>query len=254
MDEEKAVQGLKDVKEVFDKVGIKFWLKDGTLLGAIRDRKVIEWDTDIDMGAWYKEVDKIVSTFPELKKRGFNVFFPYKPNQNSMLEISRPGCVIGVSLYRVSGGYAWVISPHGDNPLTGRITKNLMHMLSQRIFSTKPDGKFKILKFLISLLPFKRYFYEIVWTIWEKTSGKYEAGIYPKQFFEKLRTINFYGMKFNVPSETEKYLEYVYGPDWKTPKKEWNYTVDDGSYIYPVRIEDLLKGKKSLKRLVKVNA
>ena len=37
MDEEKWVENLKDIKDILDGAGVKYWLDLGTLLGAIRD-------------------------------------------------------------------------------------------------------------------------------------------------------------------------------------------------------------------------
>jgi phosphorylcholine metabolism protein LicD len=51
MNEELAVKNLKEVKEIFDRAGVKYWLDSGTLLGAMRDGKIIEWGHDIDLGA-----------------------------------------------------------------------------------------------------------------------------------------------------------------------------------------------------------
>ena len=39
--EKLSVKDLKEVKEVFDSLDIKFWLDWGTLLGAVRDGKII---------------------------------------------------------------------------------------------------------------------------------------------------------------------------------------------------------------------
>lgn len=37
-------------------------------------------------------------------------------------------------------------------------------------------------------------------------------------FFEDLKTVEYLGKKFNIPSRSEAYLEFCYGPDWRTPK------------------------------------
>jgi hypothetical protein len=36
-------------------------------------------------------------------------------------------------------------------------------------------------------------------------------------------------MKFRVPAETEEYLSYRYGKDWRTPKKDYIFYEDDGA-------------------------
>jgi LicD family len=42
---------LREAKEVFDKHGIVFFLRQGTCLGAVRDQALIPWDDDIDLGS-----------------------------------------------------------------------------------------------------------------------------------------------------------------------------------------------------------
>jgi len=52
VDEEAIIESLKVVKNSFDKYDIEYWLDCGALLGAVRDRKLIPWDHDIDLGTW----------------------------------------------------------------------------------------------------------------------------------------------------------------------------------------------------------
>lgn len=48
MDIEAAKQDLLEIKEILDRLKIKFWLSDGTLLGAVREKNFISYDHDID--------------------------------------------------------------------------------------------------------------------------------------------------------------------------------------------------------------
>ena len=43
----------------------------------------------------------------------------------------------------------------------------------------------------------------------------------PADAVENLKTIDWYGRKVFIPSNTEKYLEQWYGPTWKTPDNKW---------------------------------
>lgn len=50
MNPESAKQNFLEIKEIFDRLKIKFYLNDGTLLGAIRhEGDFIPWDYDIDL-------------------------------------------------------------------------------------------------------------------------------------------------------------------------------------------------------------
>lgn len=85
MNVERAVENLREIKDILDKNGVEFWLDSGTLLGAVRDGKIIEWDTDIDLGTWYTNVTQLTSIFPEFKKRGFSAFLDMKWGAMSIL-------------------------------------------------------------------------------------------------------------------------------------------------------------------------
>jgi len=42
---------------------------------------------------------------------------------------------------------------------------------------------------------------------------------YPESFFTNLASINFLGENYLVPSPTSDFLTFVYGADWRTPRK-----------------------------------
>ncbi|GAH51640.1 unnamed protein product, partial [marine sediment metagenome] len=69
MDLQAAKQNLLEVKAIFDRLKVKFWLDAGTLLGAVRDKNFIPWDKDIDIRMLAKDWNP--SICKEFRKKNF---------------------------------------------------------------------------------------------------------------------------------------------------------------------------------------
>ena len=76
MDPEDGLYLLRTVTKILNDHGIDTWLDCGTLLGIVRDRKLIEYDTDVDIATYvenYVEVKKIMKNKKLLEKYGLVV-------------------------------------------------------------------------------------------------------------------------------------------------------------------------------------
>jgi len=66
---------LQDLRLVFGKVGIKFFLFCGTLVGAIRDHDFPWLDDDADVGVLFEDADKFVEAEKIFKEMGYYTCF-----------------------------------------------------------------------------------------------------------------------------------------------------------------------------------
>ena len=53
----------------------------------------------------------------------------------------------------------------------------------------------------------------------------------PVRFIEKVKQIDFQGLTINVPGQPEEYLKYIYGDDWRVPKKQYVWYRDSSSVV-----------------------
>lgn len=75
---------LIDFKEVMDKHNIKFVFIFGTLLGVIRGRELIEWDSDVDVMCYKPDKIKIDGVIEDLKKLHFSpIVYPEVPEHDT---------------------------------------------------------------------------------------------------------------------------------------------------------------------------
>lgn len=179
MQSDKALQDLKDVKTVFEKYNVPFFLTYGTCLGAIRDKDFIEHDDDIDLG---------VVAHIDLKTRkeiGWLLYdLGFKPQE---------------VMFNVFG--RWENTEQGYNGTE-----------ESGIIVCEREVKFTIFFFTrehckeCELEEYRCY----------PRLGAPILISTPSKFYNKLKEIKFHGEKFLVPDPVEDYLTWVYN-DWKDP-------------------------------------
>lgn len=235
MDEKEAIYALKNIKKILEEEEVEFWLDCGTLLGAVRDGKFIPWDMDIDLGAYrteYEKVKKAMKKIPEdqdtkCDRRSAKIYYT-----NFDIEIT---------LYGIDGKYAIRHYKKVDHPYFIGVLESIAKLIEnnnkRNVIRASKNIPIPITAFFadtMSKLPLKikEKLIIVCRNIHDKfsTESRVEVKI-PKKYFKKLSKITFYGMEFNAPCPIENYLEYRYGEDWKTPKKDYVYYEDDQAII-----------------------
>ena len=86
----KVDQNLKLVIKMLNANKINYWICHGTLLGIIRNKKILPWDNDIDIGLIKKKVNKnkLISL---MKKNNFNKINKTFLKNDGMLKFAKEG-------------------------------------------------------------------------------------------------------------------------------------------------------------------
>lgn len=246
MNEERTIEKLREIKNILDKIGVEFWLDHGTLLSAVRDGKIIKWDSDVDLGTWYNNVERIIAAFPEFEKRGFSIILNRKQGRLDTERFYYPHTLdVDICLYRCRGNCAFIIHHVQNIKRIEKLLRWAMNVLKHHECMRPEgvrahDGLFPSDPFS-SLVPLKlrELLADIIWRILDRR-GCIVPLVISKSYFENFSTIQFYGMEFKVPSDVEEYLEYRYGSNWRIPVKEWKYE-NDGAINLEIRLCDFLQ-------------
>jgi len=214
---------------LFNKYQINYWLDSGTLLGIMRDGKIIKDDKDIDIGMWVKDEIKLKKLLSLIVKKGYlvdissygNYNFKYKfiPEENN-----RELYVIDINLFNVYRKYAWC--PQVLNfRLYYKLSFKLRRFISNIYFIYKINKKVKnVTKIQITRYPNLLKHLETWWV--------------PVNYFKE--TIFLKDLRIFVPKDWENYLEFRYG-NWGIPNKDWVFINDDKGLIHKKPSELVLK-------------
>jgi len=100
MDRIKAKEALDEAVGVLKELGQVYFIDQGTLLGAVRDGRFIEWDNDIDLGLFLKRYDA-ADLCGVLNKRGFKTvwFLSYGGRKSPQLAMDWGGVRVDFHCY-----------------------------------------------------------------------------------------------------------------------------------------------------------
>ena len=204
---------------ILNKYQIDYWVCHGTLLGIYRDNKIIDWDNDVDIAIFDDNTTrkKIKEYFKKEKFKKKEKYF----DDDGLITFEREGGKdIDINLYNIS-----------------KVNKNLIFVnwyLPKNIFfkfidliSHASDYKGKYTKLISKLSIFEDLFLKVKkFFILKKFFFKKIGYEHPYDFISKKKKINFNNLQIFIPQEPAKYLEYIYGKDWKIPKKNFTWYKD----------------------------
>ena len=206
---------------IFNKFKINYWVCQGTLLGIIRDESLIPWDPDIDFAILQKNFDEeLIEKL--MKKNGFIKKKKFFKNDNLFTFKKKGGRDVDINIYDLNKKNKFVQT-------IWFVPKNLiMRLIEVLSYSKSYKGRFRL---IVNLLSFSEsYFKFIKKSLVNKKIFYKKAGYaHPYKFISKLKKKNFFGQNIIVPFFYLDYLEYMYGKNWRKPKKVYNWFKDSPS-------------------------
>ncbi len=262
---------LKDIDDICEANGIKYFLCGGTMLGAVRYGHSIPWDDDLDIGMLRKDFDKFRKAALKDNKDIYN----YSSHWN------KSGSHYIVDKIRLNGTYfstkyssvheypdglfidVLVYDQTSNNKLIGKLHSLTVHTLSKIIevrWYNRPRRNPNFRKEMV-LLPFIRILplnawhkiYEFVLTLYKnKKNAKYvidstgklqKKGPFSIEGLEDVQRVPFDGgFMAPIPEDYTNYLTFDYGPGYlpeppltKRAAPHNFARIDLGEYIFETR-------------------
>ena len=207
LNEKDAIRSVKFIDNIFKRNNVMYWLDYGTLLGVIRDKKFIPWDTDIEFYMFYRDMSDVHKVLQDIKKEGFGLLVHdiTNPRRGATIE-DRKGYIhmsFGWFKYRpfISSFFYY---------LPSFLRKKIMKF-THKFYSNSTNKKIR---------PYEGK---------ERVSHKFSCVVrefLPIFFCGRIKDVDFYDFTVSVPGKSEDLLYFRYGKDWRIPKKEYeSYTV-----------------------------
>lgn len=234
-DQKEMLKALVVFAEICEKNDIQWWLCSGTLLGAARHKGFIPWDDDLDVSMFKKDYRKLRKILAKMDSDEYfyqcietdpdhiNLFGKFRKKKDPVMSTDpRSGYFkyqgVGFDVFciekstRFASHMAKFFYLNMQHPTQYVKNAFLRHFLI-KVVQLINFGLLIPFTRLVGLFnPKKQYHYEL-------GSGFYKSAFY-KEDILPLSKLEFEGIEFPVPGNTEAYLTKIYG-DWrKLPSEE----------------------------------
>lgn len=238
--QEQEISLFREVLRIAQKHQIYFWLDQGSLLGAVRDRAFLPWDHDIDLGMILKP-GQANAMARDLVMLGATVErYPYVIR---VMRRHKDEKTIDLRIYTIQGDQAFT-----QLRAVNLGTKSLAHKAAIRSIKMAQKQSCRAQRYCLEeqhrshkLLRWPwEWLYRlcsIAGRMSDEMRQKFRQRIVnfsvPAHYFRRLDSITVYGMELPTPSNKEAYLEMKYTKTWRVPNKDWQYWRDDGALVKP---------------------
>jgi len=204
--------------EVMHQRDVTCWVDSGTLLGLIREQRILPNDTDIDFGMWEKDIPALLEALLFFEENGYRVVKEYYKGQLFKCKIehrSKRKLIFDINIFRKKKEHAWCPQKFvPPNPY--RLIDPRFWLWSCIRLPTCFAWNHLVSATSITALPWRIVSNIRTWWI-------------PSSYFENLQTMPAWNV--SVPNHYSDYLTLRYG-DWQTPAPQWKFWEQDGALVH----------------------
>ena len=206
-----------------DRYGLRYYLYDGTLIGAVRHKGFIPWDDDIDVCMPYEDYLRLVKLFENTKQysliswdRDENYEFSWAKIIDNRTKMLHPGntimgCYIDIFIL---GGYPSeqrLIQKKWEQYRQAEKNWHSYYVLRDTSIEVD-DCRNEIIKKLYAIP------YDAAKYIGVMRSERQKAWVAPREWFDNAVNLEFCGEKFMAPGGYDSYLQMKYGDYMTVPE------------------------------------
>lgn len=231
---------ISKIQSLLSNNNIIHFVDSGTLLGFVREARILPWDNDVDMAIIPNSNNDISKLCLDLKEEGYHVSYGewgILLKMDGMIEIN-------LKVYKKIDTSIYTIYKSSDATTT--ILKKLCEIIYTD--SRSIDGNLikefirSVIRLVSFLLP-ESFLQNIL-------KPRNYVSMISIEVVEPIREINISDHSFKIPFLSEEYLEKKYGQDWKTPNKDYSYKTDDCTISeYKMDLSNVLYLLKSVRRV-----
>jgi len=219
-DQSEWVTAFRGIKSILDDAGIVYWADMGTLLGLIRNGRLIVGDTDIDVSAKLSEAPRVLALIPKFAALGYQVVV-----NDAEIYFNIPNRIsIGIAFLQTTDSSAWIqfiVRP----PRFDRLLKYFRRVAERIIYAdlhrNLPRAETAVYRIIPRWLrwPIRRCLFGICQLFGEQQF----AMVFPRWVVDSQTGWEFSGMTLRIPHPAEDYIRLVYGDDWRVPNSRWRW-------------------------------
>jgi len=221
----KELEILIAIKKCFDDNNINYWISDGTLIGAVRNKGFIPWDDDIDISMLEEDYFSNIKILSQAMNDNNMILYEYYDYNGrgvfkgiKVFSKKTQDCFVDIFLYKSMPEYSDKISTEYDKIVEEFKNNSLKWNSRTSIFLNNKYSE--LFNKINNIWPIKDNFNAIFWSPYNYNNG---AGLdikkckYEKNWVFPLKEITFEGHIFKCPNNPIKVLERLFGDIYELP-------------------------------------